>query len=241
MSTTLPASPRMSRAPSRFPLNKRPQPPQTPTQLPVKADSLARQIIDRLTAGALLIVSAPFIAVSMLAIRVTSKGPALYRQKRVGRGGEVFTIFKLRTMFVNCESQTGPRWSTPGDTRITRLGKVLRALHIDELPQLWNVLCGEMSIVGPRPERPEICKELRNFIIGYDLRHAVKPGITGFAQVHLPPDSCVQSVRNKIAYDRYYLAHRSWRLDLRILICTGMKVLQGKALYQRKPRRPTED
>ena len=241
MTTVLPASSRTSRAPARFPLNQRPQPPLTPTQLPVRPESLSRRIVDRLTAGMLLILFAPVIALSMVAIRLTSAGPALYLQKRVGCGGKVFTIVKLRTMTVNCERNTGPRWSTPGDTRITRLGKILRTLHMDELPQLWNVLCGEMSMIGPRPERPEICKELRNFIIGYDLRHAVKPGITGFAQVHLPPDSCVQSVRNKIAYDRYYMTHRTWWLDFRVLMWTGMKLCQLKALYQRKPRRPTED
>ena len=241
MSTALPPSPRIGRAPVRPSLKQRSQPPQTLPPLPVLAEPLSRRIVDRLIAGLLLILFAPVIALGMLAVRLSSRGPALYMQQRVGRGGIVFTIVKLRTMTVNCESLTGPRWAMPGDPRITPLGRLLRALHIDELPQLWNVLRGEMSMVGPRPERPEICRELRNIIISYDVRHAVKPGITGFAQVHLPPDSCVQSVRNKVAYDRYYLLHRSWRIDCWVVFCTALKLLQAKALYQRKPRRPTDD
>ena len=153
----------------------------------------------------------------------------------------MFTLWKIRTMYHDCESLTGPRWSMPGDPRITPVGKVMRDLHLDELPQLFNVLRGDMSLVGPRPERPEIVKKLRQVVPGYDRRHAVKPGITGFAQIHLPPDSCVRSVKNKLVYDLYYIRHRTPRLELAIILATGLKLLGLRRLYQRKPRFPTDD
>ena len=163
----------------------------------------------------------PVMLACVLLVRATSRGPAMYTQQRVGRGGRVFTLYKIRTMYHECESLTGPRWCLPGDPRITPVGRVLRKLHLDELPQLWNVLRGDMSLIGPRPERPEICNELRHVVPGYDRRHAVKPGITGFAQVHLPPDSCVRSVKNKLVYDLFYIRRRSARMEAYILVCTG--------------------
>ena len=158
----------------------------------------------------------------------------------MGRGGRVFTLYKIRTMAHDCESLTGPRWCIPGDPRITPVGRVLRHLHLDELPQLFNVLKGEMSLVGPRPERPEIVKKLRQVVVGYDRRHAVKPGITGFAQIHLPPDSCVRSVKNKLAYDLFYVRHRSAGMEIVILLATGLKLFGLRRIYQRKPRFPTD-
>ena len=139
-------------------------------------------------------------------------------------------------------SRVVPSYSGPPRRyyRITPLGRVLRKLHLDELPQLFNVLKGDMSLVGPRPERPEIVKRLRLSVPGYDRRHAVKPGITGFAQVHLPPDTCVRSVKNKLAYDLFYIRHRSLRMELIILAATGLKLLGLRKLYQRKPRFPTD-
>src|SRR5207248_1323798 len=129
---------------------------------------------------------------------------------------------------------TGPRWSLPGDPRITPVGHVLRALHLDELPQLWNVIRGEMSLVGPRPERPEIASELRKAIPGYDRRLAVKPGLTGFAQIHLPPDETVESVRRKLVYDLFYIRRFDFAFDLYILACTACKVAGLRWLYCRK-------
>ena len=117
-------------------------------------------------------------------------------------------------MYHDCEKQTGPRWSPPNDPRITPFGRVLRKLHLDELPQLWNVLKGDMSLIGPRPERPEIVARLRESVPGYDRRHAVKPGITGYAQIHLPPDTCLRSVKNKLVYDLFYIRHRSPWMEL---------------------------
>lgn len=148
----------------------------------------------------------------------------------------MFTLYKIRTMRHDCEKLTGPQWSTPGDARITPVGRVLRKFHLDELPQLFNVLRGEMSLVGPRPERPEIVTKLREVVVGYDRRHAVRPGITGFAQVHLPPDTCVRSVRNKLVYDLFYVRHRSVRMELFVLLATGLKAVGLNRLYYRAPR-----
>jgi lipopolysaccharide/colanic/teichoic acid biosynthesis glycosyltransferase len=129
----------------------------------------------------------------------------------------------------------------PGDPRITPVGRILRRLHLDELPQFFNVLRGDMSLVGPRPERPEIVKKLRKAVPGYDRRHAVKPGITGFAQIHLPPDSCIRSVKNKLVYDLFYVRNRSLRFEASIVTATLLKLLGLRRLYQRKPRFPTDD
>ena len=189
----------------------------------------------------LLALASPLIAAALVAVKLTSRGPALYTQTRVGRGGVPFTIYKVRTMAHDCESLTGPRWSMPGDPRVTPVGQVLRRLHLDELPQLLNVLRGDMALVGPRPERPEIVAQLVRAVPTYGLRHVVKPGMTGFAQVHLPPDTDLQSVRNKVAYDRHYIRAMGARTDLTIYACTLLKVVGGRRLYARPPRRPAGD
>jgi len=216
----------------------------TPTLTPaLAAGGVAERVkaaADFALAAGLLVATAPLMLACVVLVRLTSRGPAIYTQTRVGRGGRVFVLYKIRTMYHNCENETGPRWSPPGDTRITPVGRVLRHLHLDELPQLLNVLKGDMSLIGPRPERPEIVEKLRQSVPGYDRRHAVKPGITGFAQIHLPPDSCLRSVRNKLVYDLFYIRHRSAVLELFIALATGMKLLGMKKLYQRKPRIPTE-
>jgi lipopolysaccharide/colanic/teichoic acid biosynthesis glycosyltransferase len=138
----------------------------------------------------------------------------------VGRDGRLFTIIKIRTMIDKCESLTGPRWAIPGDPRITPLGQFLRLSHLDELPQLLNVLRGQMSLIGPRPERPEFVPELERALPLYRDRLVLRPGVTGLAQVHLPGDTDVDSVRRKLAYDLYYIERLSPWLDLRILFCT---------------------
>ena len=196
---------------------------------------------DLAVAAALLIPAVPLMLASMALVRLTSAGPAVYTQSRVGRGGRVFTLYKIRTMYHDCESLTGPRWCLPGDPRITPVGRVLRHLHLDELPQLFNVLKGDMSLIGPRPERPEIVKKLRQVVPGYDRRHAVKPGITGFAQIHLPPDTCIRSVKNKLVYDLFYVRHRSLGMEAMVLFATALKLLGLRKLYQRKPRFPTDE
>lgn len=181
--------------------------------------------LDIVLAAGLLVLTGPVILLTALLVRATSRGPAFYTQTRVGRDGRLFTIFKIRTMVHNCESLTGPRWSIPGDPRITRLGHFLRQTHLDELPQLFNVLRGEMSLIGPRPERPEFTAKLERALPAYPERLRVRPGVTGLAQVHLPGDTSLASVRLKLAHDLFYIQQLSPGLELRILFCTGLRVL----------------
>jgi lipopolysaccharide/colanic/teichoic acid biosynthesis glycosyltransferase len=200
--------------------------------LPMPAPSWAgrlyqplRRLADFSLALLLSAAAAPFIGAIALIVRLSSRGPAFYTQVRTGRAGQPFTIYKLRTMVDNCESLTGPRWTIPGDPRITPVGWFLRRSHIDELPQLFNVLRGNMSLIGPRPERPEFVHELEKEIPAYGSRHAVLPGITGLAQVQLPPDTDLDSVRRKLLYDVYFVRHLSPLLDARIFVCTLLHLL----------------
>ena len=180
-----------------------------------------KHVADFVAALALGVVALPLIAAAALVVKLTSRGPAFYTQTRVGRGGRCFTIYKIRSMVHNCESLTGPRWSMPGDPRVTRIGWFLRLSHLDELPQLLNVLRGEMSLIGPRPERPEFLPELERELPTYSQRLTVRPGVTGLAQVQLPPDTDLGSVRHKLAHDLYYVRHVHPWLDIRLLACTA--------------------
>jgi lipopolysaccharide/colanic/teichoic acid biosynthesis glycosyltransferase len=174
----------------------------------------------------LLIPSLPLIGVLVVLIRLTSRGAAVYRQVRVGKGGRNFLMYKLRSMRIDAEARTGPTWSTGGsDSRVTPLGYWLRKLHLDEFPQLFNVLKGEMSLVGPRPERPEFVAVLAEQIPGYLERLAVLPGITGLAQVNLPPDTDLDSVRRKLVLDREYAANAGVLFDQRIILCTLFRIV----------------
>ncbi len=185
----------------------------------------------------MLVFAAPIILVAAVVVKLTSRGPAFYTQTRLGLDGREYTIYKLRSMFHNCERQSGACWSTAGDPRITPVGRWLRRLHIDELPQLWNVLRGDMSLVGPRPERPEFIPHLEEALPLYRLRRGVLPGVTGLAQVQLPPDTDLESVRRKLAYDLYYVYNGSLWLDLQLLAATAIHVvgvpysLIGKFLF----------
>jgi lipopolysaccharide/colanic/teichoic acid biosynthesis glycosyltransferase len=170
----------------------------------------------------LLALAAPVIALAAALVKLTSRGPAFYTQTRLGVGDREYTIYKLRSMFHNCERQSGARWSTTGDPRITPVGRWLRRTHIDELPQLWNVLRGEMSLIGPRPERPEFIPHLQEALPLYHLRRTVRPGVTGLAQVQLPPDTDLESVRRKLAYDLFYVQNRSLWLDLQLIVATAV-------------------
>jgi lipopolysaccharide/colanic/teichoic acid biosynthesis glycosyltransferase len=185
--------------------------------------TVRRRVVDFCLALVLLTCTWPVILAAALLIRLSSRGPAFYLQTRLGLYGRPFRIHKLRTMQHDCESQSGPRWSTNGDPRIVPLGRFLRRTHIDELPQLWNVLRGEMSLVGPRPERPEFVPQLERVVPCYRDRLLVLPGLTGLAQIHLPPDTDLASVRHKLAYDLYYVRQQSFWLDLRILAATGCR------------------
>ncbi len=184
-----------------------------------------KPVVDFLLAALLTVPAVPLILVAAVLVKLTSRGPAFYTQTRVGEDGRPFTIWKIRSMIHNCESLTGPRWSMPGDPRVTRIGVFLRASHLDELPQLLNVLRGEMSLIGPRPERPEFVPELERELPGYWQRLTVRPGVTGLAQVQLPPDSDLSSVRRKLAHDLYYIRHLSPWLDARLLLGTAVYAL----------------
>ncbi|NUQ62833.1 MAG: sugar transferase [Pirellulales bacterium] len=173
----------------------------------------------------LLILASPVIALGALLVRLTSRGPAFYTQTRMGLAGRPFLIYKLRTMVQDSEAKTGATWATPDDPRITRIGKFLRLSHLDELPQLWNVLRGDMSLVGPRPERPEFLSRLEESHPRYRERLLVRPGITGLAQVRFAADTDLNSVGCKLAYDRYYVQHVGLGLDLRVLGCTALFLL----------------
>jgi lipopolysaccharide/colanic/teichoic acid biosynthesis glycosyltransferase len=166
------------------------------------------------------------ILLASLIVKVTSRGPVFYNQVRLGLQGRPFTIYKIRTMEHNCERLSGPRWASARDPRITRVGRLLRRMHIDELPQLWNVLWGDMSLIGPRPERPEFVPQLERVIPHYRERLLVRPGMTGLAQVQLPADTDLASVRRKLACDLYYVRHVGWTLDLKIVLTTGFYLLK---------------
>jgi lipopolysaccharide/colanic/teichoic acid biosynthesis glycosyltransferase len=181
--------------------------------------------IDFIVASLMLIFAAPVIGVIVLFVRLTSRGPGLYTQARVGLRGRVYSIYKIRTMHHDCERRSGPQWSQAGDPRVTRLGRCLRKTHLDELPQLWNVLRGEMSLVGPRPERPEFVPDLAKAIPHYNERLLVRPGVTGLAQVQLPADTDLKSVRRKLACDLFYTQRQTLWLDLRIVLATATKVV----------------
>jgi lipopolysaccharide/colanic/teichoic acid biosynthesis glycosyltransferase len=199
------------------------------------------RVLDLLLASLLAACTWPVLLVAILLVRLTSRGPALYSQTRLGLAGKPFRIYKIRTMHHDCESASGPRWSTTGDVRVLPIGRLLRRTHIDEIPQLWNVVRGEMSLVGPRPERPEFVPQLAQVIPHYRERLAVLPGLTGLAQIHLPPDSDLESVRRKLAFDLHYVYGRSTWLDLRILAATFCKPFLPFGLHRRLFRLPTQD
>lgn len=180
-----------------------------------------KTIAEWLLALVLVILTAPLAAALAMLVKLTSPGPALYSQTRLGRFGKTYRIYKLRSMYHECEVMTGPVWSLPGDRRITPVGRFLRNTHLDELPQLWNVLRGEMSLVGPRPERPEISARIEKSIPNFRDRLLVRPGVTGLAQMRLPADTDLEGVRKKLAHDLYYVRELSFLLDLRIAFSTA--------------------
>jgi exopolysaccharide biosynthesis polyprenyl glycosylphosphotransferase len=163
----------------------------------------------------------------MLAVALDSRGPVFYRQERVGRGGRVFGLWKFRSMRVDAEAN-GAVWAKQNDDRVTRVGRFIRKTRMDELPQLINVLQGDMSFVGPRPERPVFVTQLKEQIPFYGLREAVKPGITGWAQIRYPYGASVEDARNKLELDLYYIKNGSLFLDLAILFHTVRHVLMGR-------------
>lgn len=185
-----------------------------------------KRLSDVVFAGGLLVLAWPLMVLTALAVRWTSPGPVLFRQVRVGVRGEPFTVLKFRSMRSDAEKE-GAVWAQTGDARVTPIGGFIRKTRLDELPQLWNILRGDMSFIGPRPERPEFTGDLAKYIPFYHLRHIAKPGLTGWAQVNYPYGASVEDAIEKLQYDLWYLKHHSLLLDLRILLKTVRVVLFG--------------
>jgi lipopolysaccharide/colanic/teichoic acid biosynthesis glycosyltransferase len=186
---------------------------------------MIKPLLDLALALVILLITLPIILLAIVLVKLNSRGRAIYTQKRVGLRGQVFTIYKIRTMYHDSERISGPRWCARGDPRVTFVGRFLRWSHVDELPQLINILMGEMSLVGPRPERPEFVDQLERALPDYRRRLLVRPGLTGLAQVQEPPDTDLFSVRRKLNYDLYYVDQMNPWLDFRLIIGTAMKCL----------------
>lgn len=187
-----------------------------------------KRVFDVLVSSVLLVLASPVMLLAALAIKLDSPGPIIYRQERVGLRGRTFQCLKFRSMRTDAERDGVARWASKNDSRVTRVGRFIRKTRIDELPQLFSVLRGEMSIVGPRPERPSFVQELRKQVSFYDLRHTVKPGVTGWAQVRYSYGSSVEDARRKHQFDLYYVKNNSLVLDLVILLETVTVVLFGE-------------
>ena len=189
------------------------------------ARTMIKRLFDIVTSSVLLTLALPVMVLTAIAIRLESRGPVVYRQERVGQGGRLFTCVKFRSMRLDAEKDGVARWAQAKDPRVTRVGSLIRKLRIDELPQLINVLRGEMSLVGPRPERPSFVEQLKESIRFYDVRHSVKPGLTGWAQVRYSYGASVEDASRKLQFDLYYVKNHSLFLDLLILVETVRVVL----------------
>lgn len=186
-----------------------------------------KRLIDLGVSSLLLLITLPITAITALAIRLNSRGHVFFKQKRVGKDGNIFTLWKFRSMRENAEEK-GAVWAVKNDDRVTRVGKWIRLLRIDEIPQLYNVLRGEMSLIGPRPERPEFTRELEKQIPYYNIRHIVRPGITGWAQVNYRYGASVKDALRKLEYDLYYIKNMTLLLDVKIILKTIGVVLFGQ-------------
>lgn len=188
----------------------------------------ARRLCDIVIGTIMLILAVPLMAITALAIKCDSPGPVFYRQRRVGAFGKTFTLLKFRSMTADAEAGGAPRWAQKHDPRVTVVGRFIRVSRIDELPQLANVLRGDMSLIGPRPERPHFVEQLTRSIPFYQQRTSVKPGLTGWAQVNFPYGASIEDAREKLAYDLYYVKNRTVWLDAMILLSTVRVVLSGE-------------
>lgn len=191
-------------------------------------EKVAKRLIDIVVSLVVLVVGLPLWILIAILIKLDSRGPIIYKQERVGKDGKIFTLYKFRSMYENAEAMTGPTWATKNDPRVTRIGKILRKLHLDEIPQFFNVLKGDMSLIGPRPERPMFVEKLSKEIPLYKRRLKVKPGITGWAQVKYKYDESIEDVKKKLQYDLFYIENMSLRMDLKIIAYTILHVLSGK-------------
>lgn len=191
------------------------------------SQQIARRIVSTLTAATGLILFLPFLPFVILAVRLSSPGPIFFRQTRVGMGGRNFTVYKFRTMRTDAEA-SGAKWASKDDPRATKIGSFMRKVRLDEVPQLWNVLRGDMGFVGPRPERPEFVPWLSENIPYFDLRHMIRPGLTGWAQVRYGYGSTLEEAREKLEYDLYYIKHMTLGLDLLIMFETVKTILRRR-------------
>ena len=192
-----------------------------------RSQQLLRQLVSMIVATLGLVCFLPFFPIVVLLIRFTSKGPIFFRQTRVGQGGRPFYVYKFRSMFTDAEAG-GARWATKNDPRVTKFGMIMRKTRIDEIPQLWNVLRGDMGFVGPRPERPEFVPMLAEQLPFYYLRHLVRPGLTGWAQVRFGYGATMAENREKLEFDLYYIKHMSLGLDLLIMFETVKTILRRR-------------
>jgi sugar transferase (PEP-CTERM system associated) len=190
-----------------------------------RSQRVVKRVFDVLASLVLLAFSLPIIVITAVLIKLDSRGPVFYRQKRVGINGEAFELLKFRSMTVDAERDGTPRWAEVNDPRITRVGGIIRTTRIDELPQIFNVLKGDMSFIGPRPERPFFVEELAANIPYYSARHGVKPGISGWAQLNYPYGASIEDAREKLQYDLYYIKNYSVFLDLTVMIQTARVIL----------------
>lgn len=190
-------------------------------------DDKLKRIGDVVLSLIAMVLAAPLMLLAAVAVRWSDSGPAMYKQIRVGNHGRRYTLYKFRSMEVDAE-RNGAVWATKDDPRVTKVGRFLRKFHLDELPQLWNVFRGDMSLVGPRPERPEFVGWLRLSIPHYDARHTIRPGITGWAQIRYPYGASAADAESKLEYDLYYVRHRNILWDLYILFQTVMVVFRGR-------------
>jgi len=191
------------------------------------SQQFTRQMVSLLVAAVGLLLFLPFFPFVALAVKLSSKGPLFFRQPRVGMGGRVFDVVKFRTMYTNAESD-GAQWATKDDPRVTRVGMFLRKTRIDEIPQLWNVLRGDMGLVGPRPERPEFVAWLTQELPFYYMRTLIRPGLTGWAQVRFGYGATLAETKEKLEYDLYYVKHMTLGLDLLIMFETIKTILRRR-------------
>lgn len=196
-----------------------------------KTYTLGKRLFDIFFSLVAILILTPSAVVLSILIKITSKGPIFFTQVRVGKDGRYFTIYKFRTMHINAEKESGPVWAKANDNRLISIGKILRKSHLDEIPQFINVLKGDMSIIGPRPERPIFVEEFKKIIPDYEKRLLVKPGITGLAQVWHKYDETIEDVRKKIHYDILYIKKLCFWTDLRILFRTFKVVLTGEGAH----------
>jgi exopolysaccharide biosynthesis polyprenyl glycosylphosphotransferase len=189
------------------------------------SQQIARRIVSTLTATAGLLLFLPFFPFVLLLVRLSSPGPVFFRQTRVGLAGRNFSVYKFRTMRTDAEA-AGAKWATKNDPRVTKIGMFMRKTRLDEVPQLWNVLRGDMGFVGPRPERPEFVPWLSEQIPYFDLRHMIRPGLTGWAQVRYGYGSTLAETREKLEFDLYYIKHMSLGLDLLIMFETVKTIIR---------------